>query len=81
MMSRARAHGWMDEAACAGRMSLFFSDDYEDRDAAKRMCLYRCPVLAECRAWRNHVRPSHGIWGGRGAKAKTQERLRGSSTR
>lgn len=82
-VSRARSFGldWIADAACDGRSALFFSEDPQDRDAAKRMCLYCCPVLDECREWRNRVRPSHGIWSGRGAKAKTADEPKGASTR
>ncbi|MFZ2502024.1 MAG: WhiB family transcriptional regulator [Nocardioides sp.] len=73
--------GWMADAVCDGRSALFFSETADGRDAAKRMCLYRCPVLAECRAWRDRVRPSHGIWGGRGAKATTAEQPKGTPAR
>jgi len=78
--SLARNLDWMTDAACEGSTALFFSDAFEERDAAKRICLYRCPVLAECRQWRNLVRPTHGVWGGRGAKARTAEPPRGAST-
>ena len=67
-----RALGWMDDAACVGQTALFFSDNYEDHDAAKRICLYRCPVLDECRQWRKVVRPTHGVWGGLGAKGRSR---------
>lgn len=47
--SLAQSLDWMSDAACQGSTARFFSEDHDERDAAKRMCLYRCPVLDECR--------------------------------
>ncbi|MBP6995926.1 MAG: WhiB family transcriptional regulator [Phycicoccus sp.] len=70
----------MDEAACQGGTALSVSDNYEDRDAVERMCLYPCPVLDECREWRKMVRPTHGVWGGLEAKGRSREAWSRQST-
>jgi len=38
---------WTDQALCAGRWEMFFSNELADKDAARRLCR-RCPVIAPC---------------------------------
>lgn len=64
LVRRAHDLDWMDDAACSGDMATFFSDDPADRRAARRVCL-RCPVAGQCAAWRDRIKPTHGVWAGR----------------
>jgi WhiB family transcriptional regulator, redox-sensing transcriptional regulator len=60
---------WREQAACKGRVELFFGPRAERPQArarreanARRVCA-DCPVVAECRQW---ARQNHefGFWGG-----------------
>lgn len=54
---------WMLQAACRGvDTDLFFSSDVSDIAQAKAICA-KCPVAAECRAFRRKTK-SVGVWGG-----------------
>lgn len=60
---------WRDQAACAGRINLFFPRRAERpeararREARASVLCAKCPVLEQCRA---HARERHeyGFWGG-----------------
>jgi WhiB family redox-sensing transcriptional regulator len=66
---------WEDEAACVGRIDLFFPKPSERpaareaREASARRICHRCPVLIECRdfARRTH---QYGFWGGENEEAR-----------
>ena len=61
--------GWMDDAACTGRMALFFGIPAERperrarREAQARTVCSGCAVLAECREWARR-NGENGFWGG-----------------
>ncbi len=69
LLTATASNGWMDDAACKGRMQLFFETPGERperrarREARARKVCAGCPVLAECRqtARRNG---ENGFWGG-----------------
>lgn len=57
---------WIEQGACRGMSTaLFFAEDPNNVERAKRVCLTRCPVVEECREW---VLRQHGLtpgtWGG-----------------
>jgi WhiB family redox-sensing transcriptional regulator len=50
--------------ACKGEdTNLFFSDDFDDITAAKKICL-SCDVREECLEYAIAAREQYGIWGG-----------------
>lgn len=60
---------WPDQAACTGRLDLFYPPHGERPPArarresrARRVCA-TCPVLDPCRAHARQHR-EHGLWGG-----------------
>jgi WhiB family redox-sensing transcriptional regulator len=64
-----RRADWMDDAACAGQMALFFGIPGERperrvrREAQARKVCSGCPVVGDCREWAR-LNGENGFWGG-----------------
>lgn len=56
---------WRDEAACAGRQSIFYSSVYATQDTAISICKW-CPVKPQCTAYAllNIDNDDKLVWGG-----------------
>jgi WhiB family redox-sensing transcriptional regulator len=60
---------WMDEAACKGRLGLFFGIPAERperrvrREAQARKVCSSCAVIGSCREWAR-LNGENGFWGG-----------------
>ncbi|MCI0386195.1 WhiB family transcriptional regulator [Streptomyces sp. CNQ085] len=81
---------WMDHAACRDvDPELFFPDTggpNKNTEIALSYCA-RCPVLADCRAYADHMesqrgdRYSSGIWGGTTERERLNARRRAARKR
>lgn len=71
--------GWKLQAACRGRVALFFAPRAERPEArarreakAHRLCM-SCPVLATCREFARSHR-EYGFWAGESEEAREEHR-------
>src|SRR5690606_23503500 len=55
---------WRERAECLGRDMFPDPGDGEAVAACMELCA-RCPVAAECEAWREEEHPEFGVWAGR----------------
>jgi WhiB family transcriptional regulator, redox-sensing transcriptional regulator len=70
---------WMAEAACRGMpTAIFYPAPDASADAARAVCA-RCPVRAECAQHAAENREMHGVWGGRTAAERRNNRPRPDS--
>ena len=54
---------WKSKGLCEGKQRLFYSPNYDDEEAAKRICR-DCEVRLPCRAFALLNREEYGVWGG-----------------
>lgn len=57
---------WFDEAVCAeiGDWDLWFPENGESSKTARRVCVWSCPVRAECLKYAFDNNERYGIFGG-----------------
>ena len=68
-------HDWMGEAKCRDHdPDLFFPDAADTRSArvAAQVCM-GCPVIFECRAYREQVEACSGVWHGQWFRVSVAE--------
>lgn len=55
---------WWDRAACAADPEMWFSGRSAIEGNARHVCLRHCPVLPQCLAEADRLRPTFGVQGG-----------------